>query len=93
MVDESLFHPNPEVISEIEPIYKLWTVYEELGVASKSHQRQNLPGKGKEILCIYSLSAMCLSHAVHEGGPLAAYNSESVILLEEAKHCKESKCV
>lgn len=34
--DEFLFRPNPEVISGVEPIYKLQTFYYELVVASKS---------------------------------------------------------
>jgi hypothetical protein len=36
MLDEFLFHPNPEVISGVEPIYKLQTFYDEPLVASKS---------------------------------------------------------
>lgn len=59
--DKFLFRPNPEVISGVEPIYKLQTFYYELVVASKSYERQNLPGE-EETLSLLLVSPV--PHAV-----------------------------
>lgn len=88
MPDEFLFRPNPEVISGVEPIYKLQTFYYKPVVASKSHERQNLPGNK---LCLCFLSALCRKGSLGQhAGMTQSFTSRKQSV--KGKHiCKEMK--